>query len=125
MLFNFYTNSKKAIKRVGEKGKILIECGAEDEMLFLEFSDTGDGISKENEELIFDEFYTTTSAIDLESLNQSNEILGTGLGLKIVKDIIKSYRGNVYVASPKAEYTTCIRVEIPKANDKELERYGL
>ncbi len=125
ILFNFYTNSKKAIKRVGESGKILIECGAEDEMLFLEFSDTGDGISEENEQKVFEEFYTTTSPIDLESLNQNNEILGTGLGLKIVKDIIKSYRGNVYVASPKAEYSTCIRVEIPKANDKELEKYGL
>ena len=94
-------------------------------MLFLEFSDTGDGISQENEEKIFEEFYTTTSPTDLESLNQNNEILGTGLGLKIVKDIIKSYRGNVYVASPKAEYSTCIRVEIPKANDKELEKYDI
>lgn len=125
ILFNFYTNSKKAIKRVGESGKILIECGNEDDMLFLEFSDTGDGISKENEEKVFDEFYTTTSPKDLESLNQSSEILGTGLGLKIVKDIIKSYRGNVFVASPKAEYSTCIRVEIPRANEKELEKYGL
>lgn len=125
IFFNFYTNSKKAIKRVGEGGKILIECGSDDDMLFVEFSDTGDGISEENEEKVFEEFYTTTSPKDLESLSQSSEILGTGLGLKIVKDIIKSYRGNVFVASPKAEYSTCIRVEIPKANEKELEKYGL
>lgn len=125
ILFNFYTNSKKAIKRVGGAGKILIECGSTDDMVFIEFSDTGDGISKENEEKVFDEFYTTTSLTDLSGINESNEILGTGLGLKIVKDIVKSYRGNVFVASPKAEYSTCIRVEVPKANEKELEKYGL
>ncbi|MEQ8560779.1 MAG: sensor histidine kinase [Cytophagales bacterium] len=125
ILFNFYTNSKKAIKRTGDFGKILIECGSSDEMLFLEFSDTGDGISKENEEKVFDEFYTTTSPNDFAGLNQSTEILGTGLGLKIVRDIVHSYKGNVFVVSPKAEYSTCIRVELPRASDKELKDYGL
>jgi len=124
ILFNFYTNSKKAIKRAGNQGKILIECGLEENMIYLEFSDNGDGISKENEEEVFNEFFTTTSQSDFNSLDYA-EIAGTGLGLKIVKDIVSSYRGKVYVASPKADYTTCIRVEIPSATDKELKEYGL
>lgn len=121
ILFNFYTNSKKAIKRVGDKGKILIECGATDKFIYLEFSDTGDGISKDNEEKIFDEFYTTTSQISLDSIEFKNEITGTGLGLKIVKDIVSSYKGNIMVVSAKEAYSTCIRVEIPRANDKEIK----
>lgn len=125
ILFNFYTNSKKAIKRVKQEGKILIECGETEQMVYLEFSDTGDGISKENEEKVFEEFFTTTSPPSFEDIGTSNEILGTGLGLKIVQDIVKSYRGNVYVASPKQFYSTCIRVEIPKATEKELDSYGL
>lgn len=125
ILFNFYTNSKKAIKRVKTKGKILIECGETERMVYLEFSDTGDGISKENEEKIFEEFYTTTSSQSFDDIGMSNEILGTGLGLKIVQDIVKSYRGNVFVVSPKQYYSTCIRVEIPKASEKELNSYGL
>jgi signal transduction histidine kinase len=125
ILFNFYTNSKKAINRIGGVGNILIECGEDDDLVYLEFSDTGDGISQENEEKVFEEFYTTTSSADFKNLDTNNEILGTGLGLKIVKDIVKSYRGNVFVASPKLDYSTCIRVELPKANDKELEKYGL
>lgn len=120
ILFNFYTNSKKAIKRVGNEGKILIECGATDKFIYLEFSDTGDGISKDNEEKIFDEFYTTTSQTTLDSIEFKNEITGTGLGLKIVKDIVSSYKGNIMVVSAKEDYSTCIRVEIPKANDKEI-----
>jgi signal transduction histidine kinase len=125
ILFNFYTNSKKAIKRINTDGEILIECGETEQMVFLEFSDTGDGISKENEEKVFEEFYTTTSPQSFEDIGTNNEILGTGLGLKIVQDIVKSYRGNVFVASPKYLYSTCIRVEIPKASEKDLTNYGL
>ncbi|RXP46203.1 ATP-binding protein [Lutibacter sp. HS1-25] len=125
ILFNFYTNAKKAIKRTGKSGEIKIECGLEDNNMFLEFSDTGDGISKENEEKIFEEFFTTTSPNALEEIDESNEITGTGLGLKIVKDIVTSYRGCIQVVSPKENFNTCIRIEIPKAADKELDDYGL
>jgi signal transduction histidine kinase len=125
ILFNFYTNSKKAIKRISNEGLINIECGAENNFVYLEFSDTGDGISKENEEEIFVEFYTTTSQPKLSDFDENKQISGTGLGLKIVQDIVKSYKGNIRVVSPKANYSTCIRVEIPKANDKELEEYAI
>lgn len=121
ILFNFYTNSKKAIKRIGTNGRISIECGRNESYVYLEFSDTGDGISKENEERIFEEFFTTTSQNSLDNLEYKNEITGTGLGLKIVKDIVSSYRGNIMVVSPKEDFSTCIRVEIPRANDKDLE----
>lgn len=125
ILFNFYTNSKKAIARTNKSGEILIECGQGDDYVYLEFSDTGDGISKEIEERVFDEFFTTTSPDNLDELKNSSEILGTGLGLKIVKDTVISYRGKVFVASPKENYSTCIRVEIPKASEKDMKKYGL
>lgn len=125
ILFNFYTNSKKAIKRTKKPGQINIECGFFENNIYLEFSDTGDGISEENEEKIFDEFFTTTSPNSLDNINISNEITGTGLGLKIVKDIVSSYRGNIKVVSPKEGFNTCLRVEVSKANDKELDDYGL
>jgi hypothetical protein len=125
ILFNFYTNAKKAIKRTKKAGEVKIECGADDKYIYLEFSDTGDGISEENEEKIFDEFFTTTSPNSLEEIDASNEVTGTGLGLKIVKDIVSSYRGNIQVVSPKEGFNTCLRIEIPKATDKELDDYGI
>lgn len=125
ILFNLYTNSKKAIRRMQVVGKIFIECGEFEDFVFLEFSDNGDGIPKEIEDKIFDEFFTTTSQNDFQSINHNSEILGTGLGLKIVKDIIKSYRGNILVVSPKQDYSTCIRIEIQKASVKQIENYGL
>ena len=93
--------------------------------MYLEFSDTGIGIPKENEEDIFIEFYTTTSQSDLTDFDDNTQIAGTGLGLKIVKDIVKSYRGSIAVVSPKEKYSTCIRVEIPEATDKDLDEYGI
>ncbi|TDN80369.1 histidine kinase [Salegentibacter sp. 24] len=125
ILFNLYTNSKKAIKRTEKPGEIMIECGLENNQIFLEFSDSGDGISEEIEEKIFDEFFTTTSPNTLDDIDSSNEITGTGLGLKIVKDIVSSYRGSIGVVSPKEGFNTCIRIEIPKATEKELDDYGI
>ncbi|RYU45520.1 sensor histidine kinase [Aliivibrio finisterrensis] len=125
VLFNFYTNSKKAIQRAKSNGKIFIECGEENDLIFLEFSDNGDGIELGEEEKIFDEFYTTTSVGSLSELDHNTEILGTGLGLKITKDIIKGYRGNIRVVSAKSDFSTCIRIEIGKATDKELDEHGI
>ncbi|WP_281846457.1 sensor histidine kinase [Olleya namhaensis] len=125
ILFNFYTNAKKAIKRTKTPGEIKIESGETDKFIYLEFSDTGDGISEENEEKIFEEFFTTTSQKALDTIDESNEITGTGLGLKIVKDIVSSYRGNIQVVSPKQGFNTCLRIEIPKATEKELDNHDI
>ncbi len=113
ILFNLYTNSKKAIKRAKSDGKIFIRCGKDDQTVFLEFSDNGDGISKENEENIFNAFYTTSTASNHTS-DDATALTGTGLGLKIVKDIIEFYNGEIYVSTPVNDYNTTIRIEIPK-----------
>lgn len=41
-------------------------------------------------------------------------MVGTGLGLKIVRDIIISYKGNICLTYPKDGYATCFRIEIPR-----------
>lgn len=113
ILFNLYTNSKKAIVRKKVDGKILIHCGKDEKNVFLEFSDNGDGIPKENEDLIFNAFFTTTSAAN-HSGNDAESLVGTGLGLKIVKDIVEFYGGDVYVTTSPEPFNTTIRIEIPK-----------
>ena len=54
--------------------------------------DTGIGIAPEDMPKIFDEFYRTEAAKELEPR-------GTGLGLTIVKQIIETYGGTIEVES--------------------------
>ena len=119
ILFNFMTNAKKAIDRAGAAGKIHIRVGREDGMVYLDFADNGDGISPEIEDRIFDAFFTTTSSAGTLA-EENEEILGTGLGLKIVKDIISSAGGDIELIDPPDGFTTCFRVEIPEAEEGEI-----
>lgn len=112
ILFNLYTNSKKAIRRAGAPGKIQIDCGRQGGQLYIDFSDNGDGVPDGNEEIIFNAFYTTSSAVG-NSASDSDTLTGTGLGLKIVKDIVESYNGEVFVKPPVEGYKTTFRLLIP------------
>lgn len=113
ILSNLYSNSKKAIKRQGSKGKILIQIAEENEYAVLLFNDNGDGIKEEFKESIFDAFFTTSKPINFDA--PSNEhLIGTGLGLKIVKDIILSNKGKISVVEPFSGFSTCFKISIPQ-----------
>jgi len=121
ILFNLYSNAKKAIIKADVMGKIIIVCSEEYGKIVLEFSDNGTGIPDENKERVFDAFFTTSSSSSSRRTSQNEELLGSGLGLKIVSDIIESYDGEIFVSKPSGEYKTCIRIEIPKATEKQIE----
>lgn len=122
ILFNFYTNSKKAIKRAHEKnGRVLITAGKEDGKIYLEFSDNGDGIPEGNEEKIFERFFTTSAQVAIDQVDEINKVTGSGLGLTIVKDICTSNNGSVFLVNPVGDFSTCFRVEIPALTDKEID----
>ncbi|WP_234398573.1 sensor histidine kinase [Hoylesella loescheii] len=113
IFYNLYTNSRKAIKRARVAGKILVEVGVENGDTFINFHDNGDGIPKENESRIFNAFFSTSTPASFDAPNEE-QLIGTGLGLKIVKDIVISYRGNVSVVSPNQGYSTCLKITISK-----------
>ena len=114
IFFNLYSNAQKAIIRAGGAGKILISVHAVKNVLLLDFCDNGDGISVENQDLIFEAFFTTTRSADVSDTDE-DLLQGAGLGLKIVKDILQSYQGDIYLADAPKDYITCFRCEIPKA----------
>lgn len=113
ILFNFYSNSLKAIKRSGNsRGKLLIKVGLENRVVYLEFSDNGDGIPDEIKPRIFNAFFTTSTPASRDQPIEE-ESQGSGLGLKIVQDIVTSYNGEVFLSEPQNGYSTCFRVELP------------
>ncbi len=113
ILLNLLTNAIKASKRALRPGKFLISVGtAADGLVFLEFSDNGDGIPPENRDRVFDAFFTTTGGSSARS-SDTTQAVGTGLGLKIVADIVQAVGGKVEVVDPPAGYATCIRLTVP------------
>ncbi|MES2456847.1 MAG: sensor histidine kinase [Bacteroidota bacterium] len=117
ILFNLYTNSKKAIVRANVRGHLNISGGSFLETVFLEFSDNGDGIPEKDRENVFQSFFTTSAPVG-NSSTEIEELTGTGLGLKIVNDIIEGYGGKIYLTDPKPGFSTTFRIELPKINTK-------
>jgi signal transduction histidine kinase len=124
ILFNFYTNSKKAIRRANRKGVLQIECGKESEHVYLIFSDNGDGIPENLREKVFDEFFTTSTPVG-QFANRVEELSGSGLGLKIVRDLIESYGGIVSVIEPVVPFSTSMKVIVPNATKEQIDEYGI
>lgn len=117
ILFNLYTNSKKAIKKHinCKQGKIRISCGKTSECIYVEFADNGVGVDPLIKDRIFEPFVTTSQAVKPGD-GDINIFTGTGLGLKIIKDIVDSYNGLIYLkeVDNNNEYKTVFRIEIPK-----------
>ena len=123
ILFNLYTNSKKAIKREGIQGNIKIVIGKEEKNLYLEFSDNGDGIPKQNKQRVFEPFFTTSSPVGFDAA-EDEKLTGTGLGLKIVKDIIQTYGGTIELINPEEEYSTCFKIALPLATSNQKKEHA-
>ncbi|SHH05242.1 Signal transduction histidine kinase [Flavobacterium fluvii] len=125
ILFNLYSNSKKAIKRANQtNGKVLIRAGKENEYIFVEFIDDGDGIPLENRDKVFNAFFTTSSPKGHKSTS-TDDLTGTGLGLKIVKDIIESYNGEITIDNSPEGFKTNFRIIIPIATQEEIKEYEI
>ena len=113
ILFNLYTNARKAIQKVNKgNGSLYIEIGSTKRNVYLEFSDNGNGIPLENRDKVFNPFFTTSAPVGKITRNHE-EMTGTGLGLKIVKDIITGYGGIIYVKEPIEGFSTTFRIELP------------
>jgi len=77
-----------------EKGEVLVQVACEDAGTKLRFSvsDTGIGISREDQEKIFSRFFRVDKA-------RSREQGGSGLGLSICKWIVEAHQGEIKVQS--------------------------
>lgn len=96
-----------AIKYNVYDGTVQISCFKKGKNALIKVSDTGIGISKKDQERVFQRFYRVDK-------QRSKVVSGTGLGLSIVKHLVQFYQGTIYLQSQEQKGTT-ITLSIPIA----------
>ncbi|MFS1702572.1 sensor histidine kinase, partial [Alteromonas sp. AMM-1] len=89
---NLLINAGQAIESTGRQGIITVQTRLHKDQVSIEITDTGCGISEENQEKLFNPFFTTKP-----------EGQGTGLGLSITYGIIQEHGGTISVTSKEGE----------------------
>ncbi|MGM9987837.1 MAG: ATP-binding protein [Bacillaceae bacterium] len=88
-----------AIRYTDKNGEIIIILKEDDTSIFLIIKDNGKGISKEEQEKIFQPFYRVEKG-------RNRMFGGYGLGLSIVKEIIEKHGGKIIFQSAEGKGTT-------------------
>lgn len=103
-LVNLIDNAIKYGKESGKK--VLIRTCSKGNGISIDVEDNGIGISKKHLPFIFDKFYRVTKG------NLAHQAKGTGIGLNIVKQIMKTHKGDILVKS-KPEEGSCFTMVFP------------
>jgi two-component system, sporulation sensor kinase E len=104
--YNVIKNSLEAMKR---HGTLRIRTDLDDTYVIVSFTDTGGGMSAENLSRVFEPYFTTKPS-------------GTGLGLLIVRRIVREHGGELSIGSSRGEgLTLTIRLPYVEKRIRMLE----
>jgi signal transduction histidine kinase len=112
VFLNLLVNAGQSIPKDGTgKQRISLAIKRGGPWACVEVRDTGRGISRAEQERIFEAFFTT-----------KGQQGGTGLGLAISKDIVESYGGRIEVKSEPG-HGSCFTVHLPLVPRPEITRH--
>lgn len=109
VMFNLLSN---AIKYTPEHGTVYLDLIENDHTIVVSIVDNGIGIATDNQFKIFEEYYRE---------EQANDVIGTGIGLALTKQIVQQHEGDIRCSTMKDEKGewTVFTVSLPKqANQK-------
>jgi two-component system, sporulation sensor kinase E len=99
--YNVIKNSLEAIKR---RGILRIRTDMDESHVLVSFTDTGGGMSAENLSHVFEPYFTTKST-------------GTGLGLLIVRRIVREHGGELAIESSEGKGLT-LTIRLPHTDQR-------
>jgi signal transduction histidine kinase len=100
-----------AVKFTPSGGRIVVRVYQEGERVVLEVSDTGIGISPEQQERIFDRFYQVNGSA-------RRRYSGVGLGLALVRDVVNALNGEIELQSQVDKGSTfTVRLPVYREDD--------
>lgn len=112
----FYNLISNAFRYTPKGGNIHLKITHDNENLFIAIEDSGVGIAKEHIDKIFDLFFEVPTHNNV----QKNYNKGTGIGLSIVKNIVKLHKGDIQVINKETEGVV-FKVTLPLGNAHLLE----
>ena len=104
VLANLMDNAITALEAIPSEKKLRVDIGEDRDSYRFSVANNGPAIPEELEEIIFRDGFTTKK----ES--------GHGMGLSIVTQVLKTYKGTISLSSTEEE--TVFRIRIPKSNQK-------
>ncbi len=110
ILLNLLSN---AVKFTPEGGRIMVEAVIAGDSIEISVSDTGVGISAEEQRSVFDKFYQT-------GMTTKGVREGTGLGLAIVKRLVEEHGGTVRLKS-ELGVGSSFTFSLPLDGSKEID----
>lgn len=114
VLFNLLTN---ALRHTSPGGSVTVRATSDGAKVRLEVRDSGEGLSPDQLEVVFERFYRADSS-------RSRETGGSGLGLAIVKAICDAHGGRVQASSAGKGHGSTFTVTLPvEASAEAGQRY--
>lgn len=104
-----------AIKYSHKEVNVVVEVKLNDNLLVVRVIDQGIGIPKEQLSRVFGRFYRVPQMF-------SAKVKGTGLGLFIVRAVIKRHGGQVFAESEGEGHGSTFTIELPRASEKDTVR---
>jgi PAS domain S-box-containing protein len=104
VFLNILNNAYDAVQDAGQRGRIVIHTGRDDQNIEVAIADNGTGVP--DTERIFDPFYTTKQAAK-----------GTGLGLSICYGIVRAHGGEILCRNNEDGQGSTFIVRVPIATE--------
>ncbi len=112
---NLFANSIEAFSRreAGNQRLIKIQYGKIENTIFIDYEDSGPGLDNtiSDPNRIFDMFFSTRKD------PRTNEQIGTGLGMYILKSAVENYQGSVEILEHKTKYKMRMLFPIKNSDD--------
>src|SRR6202042_3276852 len=106
----FYNVIKNSFQAMKSEGILHIKTDLDENYAQVIFTDTGGGISPDDMSKIFDPYFTTKKS-------------GSGLGLMIVRRIVREHRGEIDIVSHEGQgLTLTIRLPLRNKRARMLQR---
>lgn len=106
-----YNIVENAVKFVNEGGTLSFSFDKSDGISTVGIRNTGEGLTEEEIQQVFDRFYKTDSS-------RGKDAAGLGIGLSISRKIVHLHKGHIVVKSIYGEYTE-FQIQIPELSEKK------